>query len=113
MKKTNPTSLGVFLVIGLALSVTAVILFSSGTLFRPQQKSILYFDGSLKGLNAGAPVKYRGVTIGKVDQILVRHNQATDDFSMPVITAIDKKLAQSKSDQNLRIGDEAQLKQLI
>ena len=103
MKKANPTALGLFLLIGLALGLAGVLVFSSGTLFHPMQKSILYFDGSLKGLEVGAPVKFRGVTIGKVDQILIRHNQASDDFSMPVIIAIDTKLAQAKSDRNLQI----------
>jgi len=113
MKKANPTALGLFLVIGLAFAVGGVILFSSGTLFHPIQKSILYFDGSLKGLEVGAPVKFRGVTIGKVDQILIRHNQASNDFAMPVIIAIDKKLAQSKSDRHLQIGSQAYLDLLI
>lgn len=113
MKKVNPTALGVFLVIGLAFAVGAVILFSSPTLFHPIQKSILYFDGSLKGLEIGAPVKFRGVTIGKVDQVLIRHNQASDDYSMPVIIAIDKTLAQSKSDRNLLIDSQAYLDLLI
>jgi paraquat-inducible protein B len=113
MKKASPTALGLFLVVGLAFAVGGVILFSSGTLFHPLQRSILYFDGSLKGLNPGAPVKFRGVTIGKVEQVLIRHNQASDDFSMPVIIAIDKKLAQSKSDENLQIGSQARLDLLI
>lgn len=113
MKKANPTILGLFVVLGLALGVVGVVIFGSGTLFHPQQKSILYFDGSLKGLSPGAPVKFRGVTIGKVDQILIRHNQASDDFSMPVIVTIDKKVAQSKSDQNLQIGNQAQMNENI
>jgi paraquat-inducible protein B len=113
MKKTNSTALGVFLVIGLALGLAGVLLFSSGSLFHSQQKLILYFDGSLKGLNPGAPVKFRGVTIGKVDQVLIRHNQPTDDFAMPVIITVDKKLAQSKSDQMLQIGSQARLNENI
>src|SRR6516164_4973921 len=103
MKQVNPTALGLFLVVGLAFAVGGVILFSSGTIFHPVVKDVLYFDGSLKGLEVGAPVKFRGVTIGKVEQILIRHNQAREDFAMPVIIAIDKKLAQSKSDENLLI----------
>ena len=109
MKTSNPTALGVFLVIGLALGVAGVLIFSSGNLFHQQQKSILYFDGSLKGLNSGAPVKFRGVTIGKVDQVLIRHNQARDDYAMPVIIAVDKKLVQSKSDETLQIGSQTQV----
>ena len=112
-KKANPTSIGLFFVIGLALAVGALVIFSSRSLFHPQHKDILYFNASLKGLNPGAPVKYRGVTIGSVVEILIRHNQATNDFAMPVIIALDKKLAQSKSDEALEIGSQAKLDQLI
>ena len=112
-KKANPTAIGLFFAIGLALGVAALLMFSSRGLFHPQQKSILYFDATLKGLNPGAPVKFRGVTIGSVVEILIRHNQAANDFSMPVVIAIDKKLAQAKSDELLRIGDQSNLEQLI
>jgi paraquat-inducible protein B len=77
------------------------------------ERTILYFDGSLKGLNPGAPVKFRGVTIGKVEQVLIRHNQTSNDYAMPVIIAIDKKVAQSKSDGNLGIGSKERLDLLI
>src|SRR5436190_23340912 len=113
MKKANPTALGLFLVVGVALSVIAVLLFSSRALFHPLARCIIYFDGSLKGLNPGAPVKFRGVNIGKVEEILIRHNQASNDFAMPVIIAIDKKVAQSKSDQNLKIGTQERTDLLI
>ena len=109
MKTSNPTTLGVFLVLGFALALAGVLTFSSGSLFHPQLKAILYFDGSLKGLNPGAPVKFRGVTIGKVDQVLIRHNQGRDDYAMPVIIAVDKKLVQARSDENLQIGNQTRL----
>ena len=112
-KKANPTSIGLFLAVGVALSIAGLLLFGSRSLFHPQQKSILYFNASLKGLNPGAPVKLRGVTIGSVVEILIRHNQASDDFSMPVVIAIDKKLAQSKSDDLLQVGSRTKLDQLI
>jgi len=112
-KKANPTKIGLFFVIGLALCVAGLLVFSSRSLFHPQQKSILYFNTSLKGLNPGAPVKIRGVTVGSVVEILIRHNQAPDDFSMPVIIAIDKKLAQTKSDELLRFDDQSDRERLI
>ena len=112
-KKANPASIGLFFPVGLALGIAGLLLFSSRGRFHPHQKSILYFNASLKGLNPGAPVKYRGVTIGSVIEILIRHNQATNDFSMPVVITIDKKVAQAKSDELLRIGEQAKLDELI
>src|SRR5439155_7080299 len=105
--------IGVFVVVGSGLAVVGLLLFSSQNLFHPRERDILYFNASLKGLNPGAPVKFRGVTIGKVAEVLIRHNQASNDFSMPVIISIDKKLAQSKSDEHLELGSEARLNLLI
>jgi paraquat-inducible protein B len=111
-KKANPASVGLFIFLGLLLAVAGVLVFSAGTLFRKQEKYILYFNVSLKGLDPGAPVKFRGVTIGKVTEVLVRHNQSHDDFAMPVIIAIDTKLTQSKSDERVEFG-KARLSYLI
>lgn len=113
MKKANPTALGLFIVIGVALAVGGVLLFSSGRFLRHEVREIAYFDGSIDGLNVGAPVKYRGVPIGRVERILIRHNQSEEDFSMPVVLAINVKAAQSKSDEHLQIGNPAQLARRI
>jgi paraquat-inducible protein B len=112
-KKANPTIIGLFFVIGLALGLGGLLIFSARSLFHPQYKAILYFTTSLKGLNPGAPVKFRGVTVGSVADIFIRHNQATNDYAMPVLIAIDKKLAQIKSDEALQIGDKNHLERMI
>lgn len=112
-KSSNPTALGLFLAIGFVLGIAGVLIFTSGRLFHPQQKCILYFDASLQGLAPGAAVKFRGVIIGKVEQVLIRHNQTNADSAMPVIIAIDKKLAQSKSDEQLQVDSQASLDQDI
>jgi len=112
-KKANPTAIGLFLIIGLAVGLAGVLIFSSRSLFHPVLKQIVYFDASLKGLNPGAPVKFRGVAVGSVIEVLIRHNQASNDFSMPVLIAIDKKVAEAKSDVSLQIGSEAMLDHLI
>src|SRR5215470_5511574 len=112
-KKASPTAIGLFLIIGLAIGLAGVLIFSSRSLFHPRQKEIVYFDSSLKGLNPGAPVKFRGVTIGTVVELLIRHNQASNDFSMPVLIAIDKKIAQAKSDVSLQVGIQSRMDFLI
>jgi phospholipid/cholesterol/gamma-HCH transport system substrate-binding protein len=98
-QKPNPTSIGLFIVIGVALGVTGLLLFSSSKLFTKTLDCIVYFDQSLNGLNAGAPVKIRGVTIGTVKRVMIRFNQATNDNALPVIIELEKNLI------NERLGE--------
>src|SRR5512139_883492 len=100
-KKSNTATLGLFIVAGLALGVIGLLLFSSSKMFSKTRDLIVYFDESLNGLNEGAPVKYRGVTIGAVKRVMARFNQATNDNAMPVIIEIEDKLVRQ------RLGDEA------
>ena len=111
-RKANPTIIGVFFVAGLALTVAGLLAFSARSHFHPKVKYVLYFDGSLKGLNPGAPVKFRGVTVGSVVDVRIRHNQADKDHSMPVIISVDTEQTQSKSDEELQFT-KAKNKELI
>src|SRR5262249_28513599 len=69
---------------------------SSSKLFSPTRKFIVYFDTALNGLNEGAPVKFRGVTIGSVTRTMIRFNQATNATSMPVIFEVEQALLHKK-----------------
>ena len=95
-KKINTTSIGLFIVTGVALGVAGLLLFSSSKMFSKTSHLIVYFDNSLNGLNEGAPVKFRGVTIGSVKRVMVRFNQATNDYAMPVILEIEEKLVRRR-----------------
>ena len=113
-KKINPTSIGLFIVIGVALGVIGVLLFSSSKLFSRTRDLIVYFDDSLNGLSEGAPVKYRGVTIGSVKRVMVRFNQATNDFAMPVIIEVEDKLLQERmGDENIEVLTDRSLDERI
>ena len=95
-KKANTTSIGLFIVTGLALGVIGLLLFSSSKMFSKTLDVIVYFNDSLNGLREGAPVKFRGVIIGSVKRVMVRFNQAPDDFALPVICAIEEKLVRER-----------------
>jgi paraquat-inducible protein B len=95
-KKANPTTIGLFIVAGLALGIVGLLLFSSSRLFTSTLRCIVFFDSSLNGLNEGAPVKFRGVTIGEVARVMIRYNQATNDTSMPVIIELRDDLIQER-----------------
>jgi len=95
-KKANPTAIGVFICVGLVLLVGGLLLFTTSRMFTPTAKLIVYFDSTLSGLTEGAPVKYRGVTIGSVYQVMIHFNQATNDEAMPVIIELQEDLIRKR-----------------
>jgi paraquat-inducible protein B len=71
-KRVNSTAIGVFVVGSIALMVVALAVLGSGQLFRRPHRFVCFFQGSLNGLKVGAPVKVRGVEIGRVEKIMLR-----------------------------------------
>ena len=112
-KKANPTVIGVFIVAGVALGVAGLIIFSSGNLFSKKHKYILYFEGSMKGMNIGAPVQLKGVTIGSVVDVYISHNQALDDQSSPLIIEIDETMLHTHTDRRADLASKKQVDELI
>ena len=62
-------SVGLFVIIGMSLVVIFVLWLGMSEIFKEGRKYVAYFDESVQGLNKDAAVKYRGVNIGRVDQI--------------------------------------------
>jgi paraquat-inducible protein B len=95
-KKISPTLIGAFVMGALGLLVVALVAFGSGQLFRKTKNFVLYFDGSVNGLHIGAPVKFKGVEIGSVTNILLQMNQNMQVTKIPVIIEIDLKKMTSR-----------------
>jgi paraquat-inducible protein B len=112
-KKANPTSIGLFIVLGVALCVLGLLLFSSSRLFTSSIRCVLYFHGSLNGLNRGAPVKYRGVTIGSVTKVMIHFNQNINDYTMPVIVEIQENLLQQRLEDTLLFKDRSNFEMAV
>jgi paraquat-inducible protein B len=100
-KRANPAIVGAFVVGAVVLAVVGVALFGSGRLFRTTYQYVLYFTGDVNGLKVGAPVKFKGVEIGAVKDVLlnVSEMQAFDRAApelaggkvrIPVIIEIDQ-----------------------
>lgn len=73
--KTHYFRVGVFTVGGILLAVGGIIVLGLGSLFERKFAVETYFDESVQGLAIGAPLRYRGVTIGSVEQIDFVANQ--------------------------------------
>ena len=75
-KQASKALIGGFVLGAVILVAAATVIFGSGRFFSEKQVFVLYFDGAVNGLNVGAPVKFRGVTIGQVRKIIFRISNA-------------------------------------
>ncbi len=87
-KQANRPLIGAFVLGALALVLGGVILFGSGKFFRKVYKDVMFFEGSVKGLQIGAPVMFRGVQIGHVTNVVLQVNLKDLTAFIPVYIEI-------------------------
>jgi len=96
-RRASPTAIGAFVVVAVILAVAAVAVFGSGRFFREVQPCVLYFKGDVNGLKVGAAVKFKGIQVGTVKNVLlslgdvVQSDERTQDLRIPVIIELDEE----------------------
>ena len=88
-KPVNKAVLGGFVVAAIALFIAGVLVFGSGKFFKETVLRVMYFQGSVKGLNVGAPVLFRGVKIGSVKEISLHWDLEKKQMDIPVVAEIE------------------------
>jgi paraquat-inducible protein B len=103
-KQPNKTLIGAFLVGAVVLVVAGVLIFGGGKFFTKVSSYVLYFDGSIKGLNIGSPVIFKGVKVGSVTDIKVRlEGKELTNIRTPVFIEIEAgRISKSSADPELR-----------
>lgn len=66
---TNEWKVGAFIVGGVAFLILGLFWLGASRLNTEVKERVTYFDESVQGLEVGAPIKIRGVTIGRVSKI--------------------------------------------
>jgi paraquat-inducible protein B len=117
-QRASPTLIGAFTLGALLLAVAGVLLLGSGDLFRTKYPFVSYFEDSVNGLHEGAPVKFKGVEIGTVDQIRLPLGPDNPPvmvfFSLDaeeIAASQDQELSQEELDHAIAAGLRAQLEQ--
>jgi paraquat-inducible protein B len=93
----NHTKLGLFVVVGLAAAVLAGSLLGAASFRKTTIRYHSYFNESVEGLNLGSPVKFRGVTIGRVSAIEIAPDHRMVDVVSELDTAEVKRLGLSEA----------------
>jgi paraquat-inducible protein B len=100
MKRGNATLIGAFVVVGIALVLAGIILAGGGKLFARKEHVVMYFTGSIYGLQVGAPVVFRGVRLGNVTSIGLVYDKPHGDFLIPVKADLEPEAMRGLGDQD-------------
>ena len=87
--KANSALIGAFVIGAAVLLTAAVLVLGTGQLLEERPKFVLYFPGSVQGLNTGAPVVFRGVKVGTVQGIRIEFDEEEVSFRIPVTIELD------------------------
>jgi len=98
MEKLSYFKIGIFVITAIVIGMIGVVVLGVGTIFQKRSLIETYIDESVQGLDVGSPVKFRGVPVGRVEEIsltsavystrrqyvLVRISISTNMFQFPV-----------------------------
>jgi paraquat-inducible protein B len=108
--------IGGFVVGAIAILVVGLLTFGSGKVFQETQPAVMFFEESVAGLNAGAPLTFQGVTIGSVTDVSIRYNADTLEVRIPVfVELVPDKIVRlgtttgSRTEELIAAGMRAQL----
>lgn len=60
---------------------------------------MLYFDDSVRGLATGAPVEFRGIKIGQVNDVSIHMDETKTGFKIPVLIEIEPERFMNNADK--------------
>jgi paraquat-inducible protein B len=104
MRRANPTLVGAFVLGALALAVAGVFVFGGGRFFADRDRYLIFFDGSVNGLQVGSPVKLQGVEVGQVVEIHAIADVERREIATETLIEIDRTLFEQRGP---RIADPA------
>jgi paraquat-inducible protein B len=94
MRRTlHPKTVGAFVIAAVVLGVLAAIYLGAGRVLQHRVRFVVVFSEDLSGLEVDAPVKFRGVPVGRVASIHISLASATEplrELHLPVIIEINE-----------------------
>lgn len=111
--RASATLIGAFVIGAITLAVLAIITFGGRNFLQKKGQIIMYFNGSVNGLNTGAPVTVHGVQIGTVREINVAFDPKTGAIRVPVIADLKPESIEEAQKLKLLPNDKDPIKTLV
>ncbi len=106
-KEPNKKKIGLFMIVGISVLLIVFGTYLKGKIFADSGNIlVMYFEESIRGLNVGSSVVFKGVEIGKVAKIDLIADAKDLNFRIPVYVKLEAK-------QNISSVDEYYTKQTL
>jgi paraquat-inducible protein B len=92
-RRFDPKIVGAFVMAAIALGVIAAVYLGAGRVLQHRVRFVVVFSQDLAGLEVDAPVKFRGVPVGRVVSIHLSIGSATEplrELRMPVVIELNQ-----------------------
>lgn len=86
-RQVSSRALGLFVTLGIVIAIAVIIWIGASKYFEKGDRYVTYFDESVQGLQRDSAVKYRGVDVGRIEDIRV----APDNRLIEVVMKINLK----------------------
>ena len=96
--------IGSFVVGAVVIVAAAVLFFGRGKFFERTGTYIAFFSGSVKGLQVGAAVSFRGARVGTVKDVSIVYKPDRDELIIPVLLELDADSVQGLNSIDSRKG---------
>jgi len=111
----NPKLVGAFVLAATALGTVAAIYLGSAKVFQRKVRFAVVFSQDLAGLEVDAPVKFRGVSVGRVASIHLSIGSPREplrELYMPVVIELNQKRIEEMGEKT-DLGDPAVVRTLV
>lgn len=109
-EQANAFRLGLFVIVASLLLVGGLAFLGAWSFTRNTVRVETYFEDSIEGLEVGAPVKHRGVTVGRVSQIGFVFQRYDTDSDESIEGALLGRMVFVVMDLTIARGDEGALR---
>ena len=89
--RANPTAIGSFLIGAVIIIIAGTAILAGNTWFTNRTTFVSFFQETVNGLEKGAPVKFQGAPVGRVNKILIQIDERDKTFQVQVEYEIDIK----------------------
>ncbi len=111
--KISPAVVGLFVLGAMLLVLVALLSFGGVNFFSKPQRFVVYFDESIHGLDLGSPVKLRGVRVGRVVDLNVRYDAASNKSVVAVVCEFSRNMIIDDKGQAIDVSDRSALQALV